>query len=71
MAVVLVAGIEGGFILSRTARNADLLRATGRQMSLALRGRTRPVFVLIVGRVAPLPLARAHAEGTCVSRLAR
>ena len=32
----LVAAIEGGFVLSRTARDAELLRATGRRMSRAL-----------------------------------
>lgn len=33
LAVTLVATIEGGFVLSRTARDADLLRATGRRMA--------------------------------------
>ena len=33
----LVAAAEGGFILSRTARDADVLRATGRRLAAALR----------------------------------
>ena len=33
LAVALVAAIEGGFVISRTARDADLLRATGRRMA--------------------------------------
>lgn len=32
LAVALVAGIEGGFILSRTARDAEPIRAIGRQL---------------------------------------
>ena len=37
LSVALVASIEGGFVLGRTARNADLLRATGRRMAATLR----------------------------------
>ncbi len=36
LATALVAAIEGGFILARTAKNADPLRAIGRQMSRAV-----------------------------------
>lgn len=35
-AAALVAAIEGGFVLSRTARDAELLRATGRRMARSL-----------------------------------
>lgn len=37
LSIALVAAIEGGFVLSRTARDAELLRATGRQMAGAVR----------------------------------
>lgn len=37
LSVALVAAIEGGFVLGRTARDADLLRATGRRMATMLR----------------------------------
>lgn len=36
LAVTLVAGIEGAFVLARTARDADLVRATGRQLAAAV-----------------------------------
>ena len=35
-AITLVAGIEGGFVLARTARNADLLRSVGHRLAGAL-----------------------------------
>jgi AcrR family transcriptional regulator len=36
-AIASVAAIEGGFVVSRTARDADLLRATGRRLAAALK----------------------------------
>lgn len=36
LATALVASIEGGFILARTARDADLLRSVGKQMATSV-----------------------------------
>ncbi len=36
LAVTLVGGIEGAFVLARTARDADIARATGRRLAAAV-----------------------------------
>jgi AcrR family transcriptional regulator len=51
VATSVVAALEGGFILSRTARDADLLRSIGAQM-----------HDLVAGRVATARRAGAHGD---------